>query len=178
MVSSIGNRRAAAGTPRPVPPTGTPPSVNSSGRPLSSAAPPAGVSSTPPAVTSATLPASSGPTTTTHADPSHGPQTPLTPNLAIVVRNAPSEAGTYLAPLHLSWSPIVTVNGQVVTSGCSVSWSLYLDSTLYYQTPATPCASSSVNDLLLNVGDYRLVGKAVVDSAKPVVASIPIAVEP
>ena len=178
FVSGMGGQRAATHAPQPVPSTGNPPAVNSSGTPLPSAIPPARISPAPPAATSSIPSSSSRPATPAHADPSHNPQSPLETNFGIIVHNTPSEAGIYPAPLKLSWSAIVTLNGQVVTSECSIYWSLYLGPTLYYQTSAIPCASSSVNDLLLYVGDYRLVGKVVIRSADPVVVSVPIPVGP
>lgn len=163
----------AAGTSRPPLPSGTPPSVDSSGTRAPTAsippAPPASESSAP---MTPTQPASP------HITPSHGSNTRLAPSLAIVVRNTPSDAGVYQAPLKLTWSPIVTLNGRIVTHGCSIYWTVYFGSVPYSQTSATPCDSSSVNELLLPVGEFRLVGKVVIDSAVPATASVPIPVGP
>jgi hypothetical protein len=69
--------------------------------------------------------------------------------------------GIYLAPLNLVWTSTLTADNQTIPQTCQITWNLYAGTTSIYAA-TSPCNGAFEIPLLLNVGDYRLVGEATI----------------
>lgn len=84
-------------------------------------------------------------------------------NISIKLVNSLNVLGISLSPLNLLSRPLVTLDGRIVTQGCRIDWTVMSGTVPVYQT-ATLCADALNLTSILDVGNYRLVGKATLQS--------------